>query len=78
LAFQPHSDLALYETIIGLAQHFNKLNVFIEPQGNVGSIDDFDSFAAQRYVELRMSSFTNDLLFQDMNKSFIPMKAKRH
>lgn len=40
----------------------------------MGSIDDFDSFAAQRYVELRMSSFTNDLLFQDMNKSFIPMK----
>ena len=74
MSLHPHSDLALYETLVGLAQPFNKLNVLVDPQGNVGAVDDFKSYAAQRYVEMRMSSFTNDIFFQDMNKAYIPMK----
>ena len=69
----PHSDLSVYETMIGLAQDFNKLNPFIAKQGNVGSVEDFKSYAAQRYVELRMSKFTNDTLFLDMKPDYIPM-----
>lgn len=70
----PHSDLAVYSTMIGLAQDFNKLNPLIDKQGNVGSPHDPKSFAAQRYVELRMAMFTKDTLMREMNPAFIPMK----
>ena len=60
--------------MIGNAQHFNKLNPFIEKQGNVGSVDDFKSFAAQRYVELRMGSFTKDTYADETNREYLPMQ----
>ena len=60
--------------MIGNAQDFNKLNPFIERQGNVGSVDDFKSFAAQRYVELRMGSFTRDVYADETNKEYLPMQ----
>lgn len=69
----PHSDLSVYETMIGLSQPFNKLNPFISYAGNVGSVEDFKSYAAHRYVELRMSKFTNDTLFGEMNPAYISM-----
>lgn len=72
--YAPVGDASVYESMIGLAQPFNKLNPFIDKQGNIGSIEDFKSYAAQRYVELRMSKFTHDTFFDsDYNTAYIPM-----
>lgn len=72
--YAPVGDASVYESMVGLSQPFNKLNPFIDKQGNVGSVDDFKSYAAQRYVELRMSKFTNDIFFdEDYNSDYIPM-----
>ena len=75
LLLHAHGDLSLYSSIVKLSQTFNKLNVFVDAQGNNGSVQDFDSFAAQRYLELKLSKFSIDTLFTDIDKNttdFIP------
>ena len=71
----PHGDGSVYETMVGLAQPFNKLNPLIDKQGNVGSVDDYKAYAAHRYLELKLSKFSDDVFFKDdMNTQYIPMK----
>ena len=60
--------------MIGISQEFNKLNPLLDKQGNVGSVDNFKSFAAQRYVELKLGKFAVDTLLFDMNDKYIPMR----
>ena len=71
--YHPHGDMAVYDTIVRMAQDFSYRYPLVDGQGNFGSIDG-DSAAAQRYTEVRMSKIAQELL-ADIDKEtidFIP------
>ncbi len=59
--YHPHGDVAVYDTIVRMAQDFSLRYPLVDGQGNFGSIDG-DSPAAMRYTEIRMSKITDELL----------------
>ncbi|HZT97602.1 MAG TPA: DNA gyrase subunit A, partial [Chloroflexota bacterium] len=67
--YHPHGDVALYDTLVRLAQDFNMRYPLIDGQGNFGSVDG-DSAAAMRYTECRMAAITDELL-ADIDKDTI-------
>ena len=71
--YHPHGDIAVYDSLIRMAQNFSLRNILVEGQGNVGSIDG-DSQAAMRYVEARLSKVAEEIL-EDLDKEtveFVP------
>lgn len=71
--FHPHGDMAVYDTIVRLAQDFSLRYPLIDGQGNFGSIDG-DPPAAMRYTEVRMKKMAQELL-ADLEKNtvnFVP------
>src|SRR3989338_9590332 len=46
--YHPHGDIAVYDSMVRMAQDFSLRYVLVDGQGNMGSIDG-DSPAAQRY-----------------------------
>lgn len=71
--YHPHSDTAVYDTIVRMAQSFSMRYLLVDGQGNFGSIDG-DAAAAMRYTEIRMSRFAHSLL-ADIEKEtvdFVP------
>lgn len=67
--YHPHGDLAVYDTMVRMAQDFNFRYPLVDGHGNFGSIDG-DSAAAMRYTEARMSKIAMELL-RDINKDTI-------
>ena len=59
--YHPHGDMAVYDTMVRLAQDFSMRYPLIDGQGNFGSIDG-DSPAAPRYTEVRMTKLAEELL----------------
>ncbi|CAN5713094.1 DNA gyrase subunit A [soil metagenome] len=59
--YHPHGDVAVYDTIVRMAQPFSLRYMLIDGQGNFGSVDG-DSPAAMRYTEVRMSRIAHELL----------------
>ena len=70
--FHPHSDTAVYDAAVRMAQDFSLRYPLIEGQGNFGSIDD-DPAAAYRYTEMRLSPL-GELLLRDIEKETVPLK----
>lgn len=71
--YHPHGDMAVYDSIVRMAQDFSLRYTLIDGQGNFGSIDG-DPPAAMRYTEIRMSKLTTELL-ADIDKEtvdFVP------
>jgi DNA gyrase subunit A len=68
--YHPHGDVAVYETMVRMAQEFSLRYPLIDGQGNFGSIDG-DSAAAQRYTEVRMTELAEALL-EDIDKETVP------
>ncbi len=71
--YHPHGDIAVYDTIVRMAQPFSLRYMLVDGQGNFGSIDG-DSAAAMRYTEVRMSKIAHELL-ADLDKEtvdFVP------
>src|SRR6187431_3329128 len=71
--YHPHGDVAVYDTIVRLAQPFSMRYLLIDGQGNFGSVDG-DAPAAMRYTEVRMAKITQELL-ADIDKEtvdFVP------
>ena len=52
--YHPHGDVAVYDTIVRLAQPFSMRYLLVDGQGNFGSVDG-DAPAAMRYTEVRMA-----------------------
>ncbi|MFA4820185.1 MAG: DNA gyrase subunit A [Candidatus Aenigmatarchaeota archaeon] len=67
--YHPHGDMAIYDTLVRMAQDFNLRYPLITPQGNFGSIDN-DGAAASRYTEAKLSKI-GDLLLQDIEKDTV-------
>ena len=59
--YHPHGDMAVYDTMVRMAQDFSLRYPLIDGQGNFGSIDG-DAPAAPRYTEVRMTSLAEELL----------------
>ncbi|MGC8467577.1 MAG: DNA gyrase subunit A [Acidithiobacillus sp.] len=59
--YHPHGDVAVYDTIVRMAQDFSMRYPLIDGQGNFGSVDG-DSPAAMRYTEVRMSRIAHEML----------------
>ncbi|TVR23398.1 MAG: DNA gyrase subunit A [Anaerolineaceae bacterium] len=59
--YHPHGDMAVYESMVRMAQDFSMRYLLVEGQGNFGSIDG-DSAAAMRYTEARMGDLGEELL----------------
>ncbi len=71
--YHPHGDLAIYDTLVRMAQDFAMRYLLIDGQGNFGSIDG-DPPAAMRYTEVRMERLAAALL-ADLDKetvTFVP------
>src|SRR4051812_4378961 len=67
--YHPHGDVAVYDTIVRMAQPFSMRYLLVDGQGNFGSVDG-DSPAAMRYTEVRMSRITQELL-ADIDKETV-------
>lgn len=67
--YHPHSDAAIYDTIVRMAQSFSMRYLLVDGQGNFGSVDG-DEPAAMRYTEVRMSRLAHSLL-SDLEKETV-------
>src|ERR1700749_3693920 len=67
--YHPHGDMAVYDTIVRMAQDFSLRYPLVDGQGNFGSIDG-DTAAAPRYTEVRMTQITDELL-ADLDKETV-------
>ena len=59
--YHPHGELAVYDTIVRMAQDFSLRYLLIDGQGNFGSVDG-DPPAAMRYTEVRMDRLAEELM----------------
>lgn len=67
--FHPHSDAAVYDTLVRLAQDFNLRYPLVDGQGNFGSVDG-DAAASMRYTEARLTAISDELL-GDLDKNTV-------
>jgi len=67
--YHPHGDVAVYDTIVRMAQDFSLRYMLIDGQGNFGSVDG-DAPAAMRYTEIRMARMAHEML-ADLDKETV-------
>ena len=67
--FHPHGDIAIYDTMVRMAQDFSQRYELVDGKGNFGTVDG-DSAAAMRYTESKMTRITMELL-RDINKDTV-------
>jgi len=67
--YHPHSDAAVYDTLVRLAQNFSMRYPLVDGQGNFGSVDG-DPAAAMRYTEARMTRMATEML-RDINANTV-------
>mgnify|MGYP005833969523 CR=1 FL=1 len=71
--YHPHGDVAIYDSLVRMAQDFSLRYTLVDGQGNFGSIDG-DAPAAMRYSEVRMEKIAEEML-GDIDKetvNFVP------
>jgi DNA gyrase subunit A len=59
--YHPHSDAAIYDSLVRMAQEFSLREPLVDGQGNFGSIDG-DPPASMRYTESRLTKISNYLV----------------
>jgi len=69
----PHGDIAVYDSLVRMAQDFSLRYPLIIGQGNFGSIDG-DPAAAMRYSEAKLAPISLELL-EDLDKNTVKMLA---
>ena len=67
--YHPHGDVAVYDSMVRMAQDFNLRYPLVSGQGNWGSIDG-DSAAAMRYTEAKLSKI-GEMMLQDIDKDTV-------
>ena len=70
--YHPHGDVAVYDSMVGMAQEFSFRYPLVIGQGNFGSIDG-DGAAAMRYTEAKMSKISSELL-RDLEKDTVEFR----
>jgi DNA gyrase subunit A len=69
--YHPHGDMAIYESMVRMAQNFSLRYPLVIGQGNFGSMDG-DNAAASRYTEAKMEKISDELL-KDIDKETVEM-----
>ena len=67
--YHPHGDMAIYDSLVRLAQDFSMRYPLIDGQGNFGSVDG-DRPAAMRYTEVKLAKITQEML-SDIDKGTV-------
>jgi len=67
--YHPHGDVAVYDSMVRMAQDFSMRYRLVNGQGNFGSMDG-DSAAAMRYTEAKMTAIAEEMLF-DIDKNTV-------
>ncbi|MEM4271781.1 MAG: DNA gyrase subunit A [Candidatus Pacearchaeota archaeon] len=69
--YHPHGDVAVYDSMVRMAQDFSLRYPLVHGQGNFGSMDG-DSPAAMRYTEAKLSKISAEML-EDIEKETVKM-----
>ncbi|MDF1498235.1 MAG: DNA gyrase subunit A [Patescibacteria group bacterium] len=67
--YHPHGDVAVYDSMVRMAQDFSMRYPLVNGQGNFGSMDG-DSAAAMRYTEAKLKPISEELL-ADIDKNTV-------
>ncbi|MCX5702695.1 MAG: DNA gyrase subunit A [Candidatus Omnitrophica bacterium] len=67
--YHPHGDVAVYDTLVRMAQDFSLRYPLVDGQGNFGSVDG-DAAAAMRYTEARLAAISEEML-ADIDKDTV-------
>ena len=70
--YHPHGDVAVYDSMVKMAQPFTMRYQLVQGQGNFGTVDG-DPAAAMRYTEAKMSRVTTELL-RDIDKQTVDFR----
>jgi len=68
-SYHPHGDVAVYDSLVRMAQNWSLRYPIVWPQGNFGSMDG-DGAAAYRYTEAKLQKIADDLLI-DIEKETV-------
>src|SRR5512142_3025369 len=71
--YHPHGDMAVYDTMVRMAQDFSMRYMLVDGQGNFGSVDG-DSPAAMRYTEARLAQIATEIL-RDLEKNTVDFRS---
>ncbi len=71
-SYHPHGDVAIYDSMVKMAQPFTMRYPLVHGQGNFGTVDG-DPPAAMRYTEAKMTRISNELL-RDMDKNTVDFR----
>jgi len=77
--YHPHGDVAVYDSMVRMAQDFSLRYPMVKGQGNFGSMDG-DGPAAYRYTEAKLSAMAEEML-TDIEKNtvdFVPNFDGQH
>jgi len=69
--YHPHGDMAIYDSLVRMAQDFSLRYPLVIGQGNFGSLDG-DNAAASRYTEAKLEPIALELL-EDLEKDTVKM-----
>jgi DNA gyrase subunit A len=70
--YHPHGDVAVYDSLVRMAQDFSVRYPLVWGQGNFGSLDG-DSAAAMRYTECKLKPVAEEMLF-DIDKDTVEFR----
>ena len=70
--YHPHGNIAIYDSLVRMAQDFSLRYPLVHGQGNFGSMDG-DSAAADRYTEAKLSKISVELM-EDIEKETVKMR----
>ena len=68
--YHPHGNLAVYDSLVRMAQEFSLRYPLVKGQGNFGSTE-FNA-AADRYTEAKMTKLAEEML-EDLDKETVPI-----
>ncbi|MGQ9590101.1 MAG: DNA gyrase/topoisomerase IV subunit A [Planctomycetota bacterium] len=71
--YHPHGDVAVYESLVRMAQSFSLRYPLVDGHGNFGSLDG-DSPAAYRYTEARLQPLAMELL-EELGQDTVDLRA---
>lgn len=67
--YHPHGDVAVYDSMVRMAQDFSMRYMLVNGQGNFGSMDG-DGAAAMRYTEAKLRPIAEEMVY-DINKNTV-------
>ena len=68
-SYHPHGDVAVYDSLVRMAQPWSMRYPLVLGQGNFGSQDD-DPPAAMRYTEAKLAAIADELLRKNITLRF--------